>query len=149
MKKPNRIALWIDTASARFFVPFKEVHTIQTLFSGIDLHPREPGAGADGTRWNNRISSNEFKKDQRERELYKRYFQQVQQILQPYDEILLLGPGQTKKELRNQVQKSPIFQLKTIASENSGNLSDRQLIDWVNRYFDAMDAGKRKIEQSF
>jgi hypothetical protein len=145
MKKPNRIALWIDTASAIFFEPFKEIHTIQKLFSGIDLHERIPGAGADGTRWNQHSSSNEFKKDQRERELYKRYFAQVQQILRPYEEILLLGPGQTKKELRNLLAQKAAFRGKQFFIENASELSDRQFIEWANRYFETYDAGKLTI----
>jgi hypothetical protein len=149
MKKLNRIALWIDTASARFFVPFKDFHSIQTLYSGIDLHPREPGSGVDGTRWNNRRTSNEYNKDQRERELFKRYFAQMQQILQAYDEMLLLGPGQTKKELRNHLEQLPVFRDKSIHIENAGTITDRQLVDWVNRYFETLDVGRNKIEASF
>jgi stalled ribosome rescue protein Dom34 len=148
MKKPNRIALWIDTASARFFVPFGDVQTIQTLHSGIDLHPRDSGVEANGSGWNNRFSTNEFKKDQRERELFKQYFHQVQQILLPYEEILLLGPGQIKKELSNQLLRQHQFQDKSIALENAGTLSERQFVEWVNRYFETMDAGKLRITPS-
>jgi hypothetical protein len=145
MKKPKRIALWMDTASAHFFEPLREIHTIQKLFSGIDLHERFPGAGADGTRWNQHSSSNEFKKDQRERELLKRYFAQVQQVIQPYEEILLLGPGQTKKEFRNLLSQKTAFRNKQFFIENASELSDRQFIEWVNRYFETYDAGKLSI----
>lgn len=147
MKKPNRIALWMDSASARFFIPLHELNTIQIMHSGIDSHPRLPGESPDGTHWDNRSSSNEFKKDQREKELYRRYFEEIRQILLPYSEILLLGPGQLKKELKNKLLKNSAFKEKVFFIENAGVLSERDFADWADRYFNALDAGKTMLEE--
>ncbi len=147
MKKPNRIALWMDSASARFYVPFQDLNTIQIMYSGIESQPRIPGETPDGTHWDNRSSSNEFKKEQREKELYARYFEEIRQILQPYSEILLLGPGQLKKELKNKLLKSISFKEKTFFVENAGALSERDFADWTDRYFNTLDAGKTMLEE--
>ncbi len=147
MKKPNRIALWMDSASARFFIPYQDLNSIQTLFSGIESQLRLPGETPNGTHWDNRSSSNEFRKDQREKELYKRYFDEIRQVLVPYSEILVLGPGQIKKELKNKLLKSNFFKLKTITVENAGTLSDRDFADWADRYFSTLDAGKTMISE--
>ncbi len=147
MKKPNRIALWMDSASARFFIPFQRLDTIQTLYSGIESQLRLPGETPNGTHWDNRSSSNEFRKDQREKELYKRYFEEIRQILLPYSEILLLGPGQLKKELKNKLLKSNSFKAKTLFVENAGTLSESDFTDWANRYFNTLDAGKTMLEE--
>jgi len=148
MKKPNRIALWIDSASAHFFIPFQDMNTVQIVYSGIESHPREPGGAPDGTHWDSRSSANEFKKDQREKELYRRYFDELKQILNPYAEILLMGHGQTKRELKNKLLKNNSFKEKTLFVESIDTLSDKHFTDWADCYFRALDAGKNMLVES-
>lgn len=99
---------------------------------------KEEGETSDTTFWGKggvRASNNENRKNQKQQNRLKEYYYQLQQKLQEYDEILLLGPTKAKDELKNFLLKNKHFQDKHIMVKSADKLTDNQKIAEVRAYF--------------
>jgi hypothetical protein len=139
MKKEEKIAVFMDYSQARFIICNGGVaHFSDTLESGWESHPRERGEGSDHARFGSNPyqgSNNEYSKNMQEQQYTKDYYRQVKERLSPYNEILLFGGGQAKKEMHHFLLKQNAFKGKTIYVETSDYLTDNQLLETVSNYF--------------
>ncbi|MBE2247342.1 MAG: hypothetical protein IAE67_08795 [Candidatus Competibacteraceae bacterium] len=137
MKK--RIAVFLDQTEARLIsiqegvAAFEDV--VESPYTG---QRREPGEGSDDTRFTNSFSSfsnNEFSKNRIMENELNSYYKQLESRLESYDEILLFGPGQAKKELRNRMDEMVAYRKKEIRVENCDRMTDNQLLEFVRNQF--------------
>jgi len=139
MKNIKQLAVFIDHTKARFIgIENSKAIFLQTLESNRKSHPRYQGESSNQTRFGSdpyQGSNNEFGKNMQEQEITKNYFQHIKKQLQDYDEILLFGPGEAKKELHNYLIAQSSFGSKTIEVKNSDYITDNQLLQTVKSYF--------------
>lgn len=139
MESPKKAAVYIDQTEARLitgkdgFASF-----VAKVESDYESHPRYRGEGSNQARFGTdpyHGSNNEFGKNRQEEELRKKYFHQLHDMLLPYDEILLFGPGQTKKELHNHLQEQSAFRDKNLHLQNSDHRTDNQVLETAREFF--------------
>ncbi|MCX7743931.1 MAG: hypothetical protein N2167_05125 [Flavobacteriales bacterium] len=111
---------------------------IETILSEHGGRDRYEGEGSDETRFSSdpyHGSNNEFKKHRIEENDLHAYYKNLSKELEHYDEILLFGPGEAKKEFKNYVEQMHAFQNKRLHVENSDKLTENQLLEFVREYF--------------
>jgi hypothetical protein len=139
METNKKTAVFIDQTKARLIHWEEGLATFaETLESEYESHPRYRGEGSNQARFGAdpyHGSNNEYGKNRQEEEIKKAYFHHLVDALLPYDEILLFGPGETKKELHNHLQEQSAFRDKTIHVQNSDHRTDNQLLEAVRQFF--------------
>lgn len=139
MKTTKQLAVFIDHTQARFIgMDNSKASFLQTLESDRESHPRYRGESSNQARFGTNPyqgSNNEYSKHMQEQESRKMYFHHIKDNLQQFDDILLFGPGQAKKELHNYLNDQSAFREKTIHVQNSDYITDNQLLETVNKYF--------------
>jgi hypothetical protein len=139
MKTEIKMAVFIDHTSARLISCEDGVAQFtETIESGKESHVRHKGEGSNQARFGSypyQVSNNEYSTNMQEQEIRRTYFHKVQQKLLPFDEILLFGAGQAKKEMHNYLMEQGAFRNKTINLQNSDYLTDNQLLEMVRNYF--------------
>lgn len=134
----KRIGVWLDHHKANFisFEPLNE--HVQTIYSNLDPNQiRVDGEGADGTRWAWAASNNEYHKNHKAMQELDKYYDTLSKLLEEYDEVLLFGPTDAKKELKNKLASNKHFKNKAIHVESSDHLSENQMLAYVRDYFGA------------
>jgi stalled ribosome rescue protein Dom34 len=81
------------------------------------------------------MSNNEFKKNRIEENDLQAYYKSLAEKLEGYDEILLFGPGEAKKQFKNVAEQLHVFQNKVLHVETSDKLTSNQLLEFVREYF--------------
>lgn len=120
-------------------------HTINTYDSPFDPHPREEGQGTDKTQWGGGqylFSDNESKKSNKKISQEQEYYKTLEHMLSEFDNILLTGPTTAKNELFNRILKNKLFGGKRVGVENADKMTDKELTDLMERYFE--NNGERK-----
>jgi peptide subunit release factor 1 (eRF1) len=122
--KPRRVVIWIDHREAILIaLRGEQVTGEEELFS--DAGPRTHGGG-----WaQHRIESHRH-------EVLKHYYEEVIQHLGSVDDILILGPGQAKHELRQTVEHHKGLRGKVMAVRGTSRLSEAEMIAEAEKYFD-------------
>ena len=63
------------------------------------------------------------------------YYKDIAQLLLPFDEILIFGPGQAQEEFQNFLKEDMHFNSKKIIIDTADRLSDPQMIAKVRAQF--------------
>jgi hypothetical protein len=132
----KKIGVWLDHHKASFisYEPLNE--HVQTIHSNLDPNQiRVDGEGADGSRWAWAMSNNEWHKNHKAMEEIDKFYDTLSKLLEEYDEILLFGPTDAKRELKNKLCADKHFDKKTIHVESSEKMSDNQMLAFVRNYF--------------
>ena len=66
---------------------------------------------------------------------HKKYFKEISNLLIPFDEILLFGPGQSQEQFQHHLQDDAQFKSKQITIDSSDQLTDPQRIAKVRDFF--------------
>ena len=139
MKNHHKMAVFMDHSRARFiFFENGLASFTGTLESGRSSHSRVAGEGSNQTRFGSDPyygSNNEYGKNRQEEDIMKKYFHRLEEMLLPFDEIMLFGPGQVKKELHNYLEEQAAFRGKKIQVQNSDHQTERQLLETAGSFF--------------
>jgi peptide subunit release factor 1 (eRF1) len=122
---PRRVAVWIDHREA-ILIGFRgeEITGERELFSEVGSHTHGGG-------WaQHRIEAHRH-------ELLKHYYDEVIQHLGPVDEILILGPGQAKHELRQSIEQHKGLRGKVMAVCSASRLTEQEVIAEAEQFFES------------
>lgn len=111
---------------------------LETVLSEHGGRDRYEGEGSNETRFTSdpyHMSNNEFKKHRIEENDLHDYYKRLASHLEGYDELLLFGPGEAKKQFKNFAEQLQVFQNKVLHVETSDKLTDNQLLEFVREYF--------------
>lgn len=128
--KSEHTAVWLDHQEAHIFYIGSETFSEAAV---LPAHPhrrlhRKTGPGADSGR--------RAKEDQT-------YYEDVTAALADSSEILVVGPAMAKLELIKHVHKhNHDVARRIIGVETVDHPTDRQLVAYARRYFEAADAGR-------
>jgi len=64
-----------------------------------------------------------------------KYFKSLSTLLEPYDEILIFGPGKSQEQFQNHLQENAQFKSKKITIDSANQLTDPQMIAKVREFF--------------
>jgi len=65
----------------------------------------------------------------------KHFYDEVVHYLSSADDVLILGPGQAKHELRRRIEHHKILKGKVLALINASRLTEAELIDQAEAFF--------------
>ena len=120
---PRRIVIWIDHREALLAVfVADQLQQEEELFS--DAGPHTHGGG-----WS------QHRIDAHRHEQLKHFYDEIIDHLGMVDEIMILGPGQAKHELKTRIEHHKGLRGKVVSLESSDKLSEEQFIMRAEEYF--------------
>ena len=131
------IGVWMDHSRAYLI----EEGNITGKLPSIKA-PKKPrrifGEGSDGTHLgNHRSTNNEYHKHQQEQNVTHTYYKRLADTLKEYNNIFLFGPTTARNEFRNYLLKEKLLVGAKITSRASDYLTNNQMMEKVNRYFNS------------
>jgi hypothetical protein len=139
----TKAGVWIDHKQATIVLLSDAGHEIKKI--AFDIGQPIPKKG--GGRSKNTFTRNDFvAEDTRERKLAsdrKDYYGDVLAALSGVSSVLIIGPGEAKKEICKLIQSKKVRRL-AVELETADKMTDRQLAAKVSKHFDVASAGKSK-----
>lgn len=68
-------------------------------------------------------------------QLQSAYFKKISNIILNYEDVLLFGPTDAKRELFNLINEDPLFENIKIELRTTDKMSERQMHDYVIEFF--------------
>ena len=118
----NNVGVWIDHRKAVIVNLTESGHDIHSIASDMEKHVRHSGTLPED-RQDNRFSNH-----------LKAYYDKVIEELHDGDSILILGPGEAKKELQSRINIE-VPGKHVIALETDDKLTDPQIAAKVREHF--------------
>lgn len=132
----NYAGLWIDHRKAVIVSITDEGESIKRIESDIERKIRLSGGSRAGkTPFGPQQVAVDGKQESRIRRQLHRYYQEVIQSVQDANQILILGPGEAKTELKKEFEKSKELTRKKIKVQPTDKMTDRQIAAKVRQYF--------------
>ena len=126
MNHKIKMGIWIDHKKAVIVSAGADGVTIKTLESEIGAHPHFSGQQDGG---------GEKKYEQRHGQHLDRYYDEVIDHLADPDELLILGPGEAKLELKEHLRRSKAHSECTVDIATTDKLTDPQIVAKVKEHF--------------
>ena len=122
----HNVGIWIDHKRAVIVSVADGRVTSETVESDVGAHPRYSGQ-QDGGR--------EKKYEERHGQHLDRYYDEVIRRLGHPDALLILGPGESKLELKERLGQSRVSFERTVDIEPADRLTDPQIVGKVKEHF--------------
>ena len=123
---PLRVAIWIDHREA-ILIAFRGEQIIGEKDLYSEARPHTHGGG-----WSqHRIEAHRH-------EVLKHYYERVIRHLGPVDEILIMGPGQAKRELHHSIEHHKGLRGKVVAVRSTSRLTEQEVIAKAEKVFDGL-----------
>ena len=122
----DKAGIWIDHKKAVIVSLSGGRVTTKTLESGVGAHPHFSGQQDGG---------GEKKYEERRGQDLDRYYDEVIGQLSDTDALLILGPGEAKRELKERLSRSKAHAERTIEIETTDRLTDPQIVAKVREHF--------------
>lgn len=129
----SSIGIWIDNSKARIISPEK---IIKTILSNIDTKPRLEGQGKEQGRFGKQYISFEKSKKNKLQHQKNEFLKEVVLEIKPYNQFLIFGPAQMKKELGNLILGDYQLKNRFIELKTTEKMTDKQLIAFVKAFFE-------------
>jgi stalled ribosome rescue protein Dom34 len=65
----------------------------------------------------------------------RKFYKTIASHIQPFDEVLIFGPGKAQEELRNFLREDQHFKNKKISLDTASSLTDNQILAKVRDFF--------------
>jgi hypothetical protein len=124
---PRHIAIWIDSHHAILLASEAEPSDQSTL--------HRPGDGWSQDRVDARLYPSA-----------QQYYGAVLSHLEPLDEILILGPGRAKLELRHQIEEQGGLRGKVVGLHKASRLAEVEVIFPTSEVWRSEKAGKARVD---
>ena len=126
MKKDNKkIGIWMDYSSANMIEYFDDPSPIQTIESNFTLESNENDQHLSEISAHNKENNHKAK-----------YFKSLSEVIQTYDDVLLFGPCDAKKELFNILKDNHHYGKINIVLKQSDKMTTNQLKAFVRNHFE-------------
>lgn len=135
MQNNKQIAVWLDYSKASFISADPSNKNIQTIYSEYNFAPGKNGTSEDGYHRDGEHNQKEYRSNKKEIDQLNDYYNNIEKVLEKYDDILLFGPTKAKNELYNRLSENKKFATKTIDVESADKMTENQLFAFVREYF--------------
>jgi hypothetical protein len=122
----KRVGIWIDHKRAVIVSASADDVSTSTLESGVEGHPRY--SGPEG-------GTGEQNYEERHERHLERYYDEVISQLGHAGAVLIFGPGEAKRELKDRLTRSKARGECTVDIETSDKLTDPQIVAKVKKHF--------------
>jgi hypothetical protein len=132
----NYAGLWIDRHKA-FIVSITDAgETIVWVESDIERKVRLSGGSRTGKiPFGPQQVSVDGKQEARIKRQLHEYYQEIIRRIQDANEILILGPGEAKTEIKKELEKSRALASKKVTVQPADKMTERQTVARVRQFF--------------
>lgn len=139
MRLPQKkTGIWIDQEKAYLIrLEGDKEPVIERIKSNVESRVRIKGEVKVSARFGNAFIDDQEKKQSRQRNERKRFFDEIIGKVRDDDYIFLFGPGKGKEELKNAFEKEHGMRARVLAFETTDRLTKNQLLKKTRKYFDS------------
>ncbi|HUV77391.1 MAG TPA: hypothetical protein VMW06_04970 [Desulfobacterales bacterium] len=131
----RKVGLWIDKKKAVIVRIEGENVTIQEIESGVEKHTRLKGGSRSATPYGPQEVSSEGRHDRRHQHALSEYYEELIGVIGDADKIYIMGPGETKGELKKAIEKIKHLANRITAVEAADKMTQRQIVAKVKDVF--------------
>lgn len=129
----THVGVWIDHKNA--VIVEAGTDTVTVVESDVPAHTRFTGGGGyPGSQISQRGGS-ERRREERNRNALDRYFDQIIAALGHPEALLVLGPGEAKRQLADRLGRATTRPKPAITIETTDKLTDAQIVAMVTKHF--------------
>jgi hypothetical protein len=132
----NDAGLWIDRRNAVIVSITDEGETIERVKSNVERKVRLSGGSRTAkTPYGPQQVAVDGKQEDRIKRQLREYYQEIIRRIQDANQILILGPGEAKIEIKKEIQKSRELALSKISVEPADKMTEKQIAAKVRQFF--------------
>ena len=131
----KKAGIWLDQKEAKVITLADDSEEIKTIYSQIETRERIPGESKIYGRFGNQYISDEKTKEIKIDAQLKRYLNEVIQTLEDKDELMIFGPGKTKKELEKLIRDHPKMYARLKEIRIAKQMTENQKVAYVKDFF--------------
>ena len=132
----NYAGLWLDHRKAMIVSITDDGETIERVESNVERKVRLSGGSRTGkTPFGPQQVAVDGKQEARIKRQLRQYYQEIIRRIQDANQILIMGPGEAKTEIKKELQKSKEIALKKISVEPADKMTEKQIRAKVRHFF--------------
>ncbi len=138
------VGIWLDRRKA-FLVYLTENpvlfdgrrEMLEQIESGIERRVRLSGGSRTGkTPYGPQEIAVDGKQDERIRRRLGEYYNKILNRISDADRVLIFGPGEAKKELQKEIERSKILPLRKLTSQAADKMTANQIVARAKDFFE-------------
>ena len=141
------IGVWIDRRKAHIVSLSKRnppedgyEQAVETIASEVEPRLRlSGGSGVRGTPWGPQDVSVDSKSAARRKKQLEEYFDSVMDTIKGADRIFIMGPGETKNQLKNAINRTKALSGRVMMVETADKMTARQIAARVRDFYEIED----------
>ncbi|MFC1585245.1 hypothetical protein ACFL5V_06845 [Fibrobacterota bacterium] len=130
----NEAGVWIDRRKALAVRLYADPFDVTVIKSDLEGQVRVKGGSRSRVPYGPQETSSEKSRDKRFKHYMKKYLQAVITHFKKADRVLIMGPGETRMELRKEIAKSGSG-LQVVKTEAADKMTAPQFASLVKRFF--------------
>lgn len=127
----RNVGVWIDHDKALIVQLQGSKEVRMQLASEVERHTRQHGGGRPATPF----GVSETRADRRRENQIKAWCREVMEAVADADRIYLLGPGEAKRDLLREMEKSRSMAGKIVGCDSADHMTENQVAAQVREYF--------------
>ena len=131
----KKAGIWLDQKEAKVITLADDSEEIKTIYSQIETRERIPGQSKIYGRFGKQYLNDEKTKEIKIDAQLKRYLNEVIQTLEDKDELMIFGPGKTKKELEKLIRNHPGLYARLKEIRIAKQMTENQKVAYVKDFF--------------
>lgn len=131
----KKAGIWLDQKEAKVITLADDSEEIKTIYSQIETRERIPGESKIYGRFGKQYLNDEKTKEIKIDAQLKRYLNEVIQTLEGKDELMIFGPGKTKKELEKLIRNHPGMYARLKEIRIAKQMTENQKVAYVKDFF--------------
>lgn len=140
----KQMGVWIDKEKAILISLTEEGESIHKIESEVETRVRFTGEKKGFHRLGGMLANPIKRKTERQKHQLHNYFKQIIKNIKDANEILILGPAETKKWLEKELKKNNDHIARKVRGVKSADyISENQIIEKVKKFFAEQKPKKR------
>jgi stalled ribosome rescue protein Dom34 len=131
----RNVGVWVDHARAVIVTVESDEASVTTLTSGVEPRLHYSGGARSKTTYGSQDAGAEKRRDEQHRHHLVSYYDRVIQAVRDAESILIMGPGEAKRELRQRIERSKALAARIADVRACDKLTDAQLVSAVREFF--------------
>ncbi|MDX1406298.1 MAG: hypothetical protein R3192_17295 [Woeseiaceae bacterium] len=135
MSKLRQVGIWIDRRRAVIVSLDADEARVKTIKSGLAPRVRMAGGSRTKSIFGPQDVASESRRDRKHESALGAYYERVVSSLGDADAILILGPGESKRGLLDQIQASHRYRKTSTHMVTTDKLTEPQIVAHVKSHF--------------
>lgn len=131
----KKVGIWLDSEKAYIISLIDGKEKLERIESNVESRVRYKGEKKSFSRIGGQLFNPQKKKTKRKNQQLKNYFQSILKKTNDAEKIYIFGPAETKTGLNKEYGKHKELQNKVLRVDNSGKLTENQMIAQVREVF--------------